>query len=265
MATCLKNEAVVELELNHAKCWRGADLLFLQVLAQLRSFKIIDLRIGDISPIHSLHNLRSLHLMTYCKTAIQFSAFPQLERCGLEWRVGATSLFDCRTLKHLFVNSYDRSDVTPFARLSNLESLQILNAQVNSLRGLEPLVHLRSLRIANLKHLRSLAGIEQMAQLEKLELSTCRKISSLEPIGNLKKLRALYLNDNRDIDSLGVLDKLTELESVTFCESTNIRDGNLYPLWRQEHLKRIAFQNRRHYSHRREEFKAFNQDIHESN
>lgn len=82
MLASLNAGGVVELELNQAKGWGGDDLSFLAKLPALKLFEIFDFRIKDISPIHSLHNLKRLGVTTYCKTEIDFDAFPQLESCG---------------------------------------------------------------------------------------------------------------------------------------------------------------------------------------
>jgi len=250
----LQSNGIVELELNDGKGWRGSDISFLSELPQLLSFRITDLRISSVEPIHCLHQLRELAVITYCQTEIKFAAFPQLEECSLEWRPRATSLFDCITLKKLFVNRYSGKDTAPFSKLTNLESLAILNAPVGNLHGLSALKNLRSLRLGNLGHLRSLAGIEGLTNLEKLEIHTCRAIGSIQEVGALTRLKVLHLNNDGDIESLKPLEKLESLESVLFYESTNIVDGDLSPLLRMKHLSSVSFQNRRHYSNRREEF-----------
>ena len=147
IADFVRRKEAVELELNQAKGWRGNDVSFLAELPGLESFEIFDFKIEDISPIHSLHNLKRLGITTYCKTPLNFSAFPQLESCGLEWRKRSTSLFQCLTLKKLFVNRYDGTNVDPFGQLSSLESLSILNAPIQNLNGLQPLENLRHLRL----------------------------------------------------------------------------------------------------------------------
>ncbi len=247
---------VVELELNQAKGWKGQQLSFLTNLPGLKSFEIFDFTIRDIRPIHHLHNLRRLGVTTYCSTRIDFTAFPELASCGLEWRSQATSLFECLTLKELFVNRYSGKDAEPFGKLVNLESLAILNAPMGNLHGLSTLTKLRSLRLANLKRLASLAGIERLVNLEELEIHACRAIGSITEIGSLSRLKKLNLNNDGEIESLKPLEKLNELELVAFYESTNIVDGDLSPLLRQKNLSRVSFQNRRHYSHKREDFGA---------
>jgi hypothetical protein len=231
-------------------------LSFLAALPGLKSFEIFDFKIRNIEPIHRLHNVRSLGVTTYCSTGIDFSAFPELVSCGLEWRPKAASLFECVTLKELFVNRYSGKDTAPFAKLVNLESLGVLNAPTQSLHGLRALTKLRSLRLANLKRLVSLAGIEELLNLEELEIHTCRGIRSVKQVGTLLRLKKLHLNNDGDIESLKPLERLNGLESVVFYESTNVVDGDLSPLLRQKNLSRVSFQNRRHYSHRREEFGA---------
>src|SRR5260221_11293751 len=130
MHRVVMDSGIVELELNDGKGWRGPDLAFLAAFPHLKSFKIVDLKISSVEQIHFLHELQELKLVTYCDTEVKFSAFPQLENCSLEWRPKATALFDCVTLRKLFVNNYRGSNVDAFARLTVLESLGFLNAPV---------------------------------------------------------------------------------------------------------------------------------------
>jgi hypothetical protein len=256
MAGFLTSNEVVELELNEGKGWRGDNLGFLSELTHLRALKVIDLRIPSVKPIHYLHELLALDVITYCKTEINFEAFPLLQECALEWRPKATSLFDSKSLRKLFLNRYKGKDTAVFGRLSALESLAILNAPITDLHGLSALRGLRSLRLGDLRCLTSLAGIEPLHNLEELEVHTCRRLTSIEEVGALSRLRRLHLNNDGNIDSLKPLNRLGCLEAVLFYESTNIVDGDLSPLLLQRHLSRVSFQNRRHYSHRREQFGA---------
>lgn len=228
MTRALVEADVVELELNDGKGWRGEDLSFLKLLPQSQSLKILDLKIRHVDEIHSLPALRK----------------------------GASSLFECLSLRELFVNNYDGKDILPFTRLLNLESLALLNAPIETLNGLGALQNLRSLRLGRLVCLDSLDGIEGLANLEELEIQRCRRIGSITPLTNLTKLRKLHLNDCGEIESLRPLSNLKQLESVLFYESTNIVDGDLTPLTQRPNLSVVSFQNRRHYSHRRESFGA---------
>jgi Leucine-rich repeat (LRR) protein len=246
--------SIAEIELNDGKGWRGDTLEFLSAFPGLSAFKIIDLTIGSVAPVHVLHGLRSLEVTTYCKTKLEFSAFPHLLDCTLEWRRGSTSLFQCRSLKSLFVNRYDGRDLAAFGPLTSLESLAILNAPIVTLEGLSELKGLRRLRLANLKRLKSLAGLERLSALEEIDIDTCPRIDSIEQLSGLSQLRKLYLNNLGELGTLSPLSGLRGLEEVLFVESTNIVDGDLSPLKRQPKLARISFRNRKHYSDRREDF-----------
>lgn len=251
----IRSRRCLELEANHGKGWKGDDVSFLASLPWLKSLTIIDLRINSVEPIHQLHQLRALEVTTYCRTPIRFSAFPELEDCGLEWRAKSESLFDCATLKKLFLNRYTGKDLTAFSRLTDLDSLAVLNAPMETIEGIASLQRLRALRLANLRKLRSLEGLHLLSQLEELEVHTCRQITTIDEVGALANLRTLHLNNGGKIDSLKPLNLIDRLESVTFYESTNIVDGDLSPLMRQKHLSRIAFQDRHHYSHKCEDFR----------
>ncbi len=257
MADHIKSRGVVELELNMAKGWHGSDIRFLADLPDLKVFEILDLHIENVEPIHFLHKLRRLVITTYCSTEINFSNFPELESCELEWRAKAASLFDCGTLKDLFVNRYKAKDLSRFGRLTHLESLMLLIVPSTNLVDLIPLSRLRRLRLGNSKRLAALSGIERLSRLEELDISTCTAITSIKEVGELSRLRKFFFGNCGSIDSLGALDKLSVLEEVVFDASTNIVDGDLSPLLRQKHLKNVAFQNRRHYSHRREQIQEF--------
>jgi len=255
ITTYLLDNGVVELRPNYALGWQGADLSFLACLPQLLSFDLIDIWLRSDTEVHFLHELRALNLLTECRNEIRFSAFPHLQDCGLEWRAKATSLFDCITIKTLFLNRYKGRDTAPFALFTKLESLTLLSALVlESLHGLSGLTELRYLRLGNLQRLTSLEGLGSLGNLEELNLNTCRKINSIEEIGHLARLRRLHLNNMGEVQSLKPLEGLSSLEFVSFYESTNIVDGDLSPLTRLSKLTDIAFMNRRHYSHRNEDF-----------
>jgi hypothetical protein len=212
MRKALEESEVRELELNDGKGWRGDDLSFLSLLPQLRSFKILDLRIVSDEAIHTLHALRELTVVTYCENEINFSAFPELETCSLEWRTKASSLFDCMTLRDLFLNRYDGRDAVPLKNLLNLETLGVMNSPVETLEGLGALKKLRSLRLGRLNCLKSLEGIQGLINLEELEIQRCRRIGSIQQVESLSKLRKFFLNDSGEIESLKPIAKLDRLE-----------------------------------------------------
>jgi hypothetical protein len=250
----LLKQPIAELELNRGKGWRGKSLEFLSNFPELLALSIVGRTAGPIEPIHRLHNLRLLRVLAYCKNEIRFHEFPHLIDCGIQWRPKAMSVFDALGLRVLFINGFSGTDTRQFGRLTSLESLAILGSPIRSLEGLAPLHELRSLRLGDLRQLLSLIGIESLIRLEKLEIGTCRKIRVIDEVSSLAKLREFYLDNVGVIQSLKPLAQLSQLHRVTFVESTNILDGDLSPLVGLPNLELVAFQNRRHYSHRSEVF-----------
>lgn len=243
-----------ELELNIGKGWRGKSIEFLKELSQLQSLEIHDETLELIEPIHYLPNLAELELATYSDFPVDFHAFPKLENCGFEWIKGSDSLFDCKSLKGLGLNSYKKKSSEPFSNLVNLERLTLLNSPIENLNGIVKLVGLVYLSIANLGKVTSLIGIDALRDLEVLEIDRCKGISSVSEAFSLSKLKNLFLLNTGDIETLRGIENLTELEQLIFDESTNIVDGDLSPILSLKKLKKISFQNRRHYTHKREDF-----------
>ncbi|MBX3268076.1 MAG: hypothetical protein KF831_15360 [Acidobacteria bacterium] len=250
----LVNRDIRELELNIGKGWRGKNIEFLKELPHLRSLVIGDLTLELIEPIHYLHELIELELETYSDSPVNFNAFPKLTSCWFEWIKGSDSLFDCRNLKSLGVNNYKKKSSEPFSRLMKLEQLALLNSPVEDLAGLYELKNLKELRIARLSKITDLGQISLLKELKILDIGTCKGIRSVSEVFFLGKLKALFLSNIGDIETLRGIESLTELEQLIFDESTNIVDGDLSPILSLKRLKKISFQNRRHYTHRREDF-----------
>jgi hypothetical protein len=246
---------VRELELNHAKGWRGRDLGFLgRLSAHLRSFTIIDFEIDDIAPIHLLDGLRELDVNTYCKTRLDFAKFPLLEDCALQWRPKADSVFERTTLRRLFINMCPAVDLRPFSRLEALERLSLASPKLESLAGAEVLRGLQFLGLYEGRRLRSLRGVEHLDGLLTLEVNGCRRITDVSPLANLRQLKRLLLCNDDGIETIRPLAALGHLEEFLFYESTNVLDGDLTVLRALPKLRHVAFMDRRHYSHRRADF-----------
>ncbi|MDB5089168.1 MAG: hypothetical protein JWR09_3162 [Mucilaginibacter sp.] len=250
----LLDKEVKELELNDGKGWYGDNVDFLQYLPGLKSLIIIDLRIKSIEAIHYLNGLLKIQISTYCKTHVNFNAFPNLVDCGFEWRKGSDSLFECKTLRRLGINRYNKNNSAVFSSLINLEKLTILNSNLENLEGVFLLKELKYLSIANLKKITSLKGIETLQCLEDLEIQSCKGIHNISEVFKLHKLERFLLLDSENIESIKGIENLTELTAFLFYESTNIIDGDLSPLFKLKKLSKISFQNRKHYTNKREEF-----------
>lgn len=253
MAEYMKANGIKELFLNYAWGWEGKDLSFLRMVPDLVAFSIIHWTIDDISPINALHDLKSLNVNTYCKTKIDFTNFTHLRTCALEWRAKAKTVFGCKSLHTLSLSRYSGKDTVAFSGLTELESLALVNSPIKDLRGLRQLKKLKHLELSYLRKLPTLSGIEALTKLKELEIYSCRSVTSIDEIASLTNLRRLLLIDTWDIESLKPLESLSKLETFLFYGDTNVVDGDLSPLTKIPCLSEVAFQNRRHYSHKEAE------------
>ncbi len=245
---------IKELELNRAKGWIGNDISFVNDLKELLAVDIIKYTISDVSAIHGLSKLRRLKIFTYCKTELDFSCFPELEDISLYWRTKAKSIFDCFSLKRVFIDHYvgKEKNLTPFSKLKNLEYLSLKTPRINEIGNIEDLINLTFLGIYNVRKLSSLSGIEKSKNLKVLEIQACRSIRRIDEIAELVNLERLLLCDDGEIENLKPISKLQHLKEFYFYESTNIIDGDLSPVSLLPNLKNVSFQNRRHYNLKRE-------------
>ena len=253
----MRREGVRELTLNRELGWRGQDLAFLQEISSLVAFRILDFLIENVAPVHLLPRLRSLEVSTYCKTPIDFQKFPFLEKCAFEWRSRSESLFARNSLTTLFLNSYTGTRSQVFSSLSKLETLTVANSRLHEVYGLRALHRLRHLALYNLRQVRSLSGIEGLQSLEEVEIKGCKSIDSIDELATLQNLHRLALVDDGSIKTLEPLRSASNLEELYFYGTTVIVDGQLALLTELPRLRRTSFQNRRHYSLRREQLEAF--------
>lgn len=252
----VQRQRVVELEANYAQGWkRGDGVGFLEGLPHLQAFEVIDWNIEDVSPIHCLSNLRHLKVSTYCKTAIDFSAFPQLETVSLEWRARAKSIFNSRTLKRVFVNRFSGSDLEPFLEIPTLIDLSVASPKLVEL-GVPPGRRvLESLGIYNARKLKDLEGIQRLDRLTRLKVNDCGKIGNINPLAALGSLRVLHLCDDGELESLQPVRALGDLRELLFYGTTSIQDGRVDFLLSLG-LEKVVFQDRRHYDVKRSAFPA---------
>jgi len=216
----------------------------------------------DVEFLHQVPDLTDLFVSGRrgSRLKIQLSDAPSTLRwLSLCWEKSRVEgLGQCRSLEHLEIRYFPRPDLTDITTLTKLQLLAIRMASpLRTLAGISSLRDLRDLEIYRATQLDSLDGIQALDSLESLVVQTCRQVRSITPLASLRRLRTLNLNNCGEIASLAPVEGLNELRMVQFCESTNILDGDLSMLERLPKLSFLSFQNRRHYSHRREQFRAY--------
>jgi Leucine-rich repeat (LRR) protein len=244
---CAEND-IVELELNWSRGFRG-DLKPLEKMTYLLGFDIFDYTIENISEIQCLKKLRSLSVSTYCKTPIDLNVFENLVKLSLFWRKGVAGLESLKKLKSLFISGYSpmSRDLSQLAQIKTLEKLSLKAAAIKSVGNIEMLQNLKSLGIYSATELENIDGIRTLVNLKELEIEGCGKIGSIAAVGELAGLEKLSVSNCKRIISLKPVEKLKRLTELRFIESTNIVDGEIAFVKKLPKIKKVIFQNRKHY------------------
>ncbi len=247
MSRALIANNVSEIELNYAKGWIGEDVEFLREFPALKGLMILDFNIKNIGAVNALSNLEFLEIRTYCKTSIDFTRFPALKSCFLQWRRGSESIFECSTLESLRVHGYPAKTTDQFSNLSNLQLLSIANGGTQSLGGLAHLNRLEELHLYNLSKLDDLNGLQTIKSLTKLDIKGCRKFCDVSNLASLGNLMWLGLSDCGRIKSIRPICGLPNLVQFYFYGTTVILDGAISCLLEMPKLEDCSFANRRAY------------------
>lgn len=246
-----------ELSINYACGFNGQNLRFLRTLDFLEGLLLLVYHIPDVSDVQYLHNLRSFINGCRDKTALDFTQFRHLERCGIDWRPGTESLYECNSLIWLNIGKLPSKDVNEFKNLVNLKELFIASSPLEKLTGLQMLSQLSVLGLYRLNNLLSLESIGSKSSLEFLDIQTCTKLNTIAGIERMTNLKRLNIINCGNIASLEPVNSLSALRSIAFV-GTNIVDGNLSVLAASPSLKEVFFDNHRHYTHRRQSLMQLN-------
>lgn len=235
---------------NAGRGWDGDHLEFLRGTT-IHNLQIICYTELDLTPLLEVQGLKSLTLECIPSAPIDLCAFSDLEEFTTSFYEYFSTILNSDTLRKVALfGRLPFPDLHPFHKMSALRCLKLSGGNLGSLDGIDGFADsLRVLELAAFPRLSSLEGIELATSLEELWIEKCRRIHDLTLLANLMDLRMLDLSNMGEIDSLMPIQDLTQLEKVFFVESTNILDGNLFPLAKLPKLGATAFMERCHYSH----------------
>jgi hypothetical protein len=243
---------VKELNLNSWDGFKGKSVAFLRDLPFLEALHVFVEDVEDLDAVLELANLRSFHNAGYDKTPLDFTGLRRLEMLSAHWHPGIQSLFQCSWLDTLSVYDYHGKSFDDFRQFKCMKSVEVVSRTVESLHGIEAMTDLCLLALYYMSKLSSIAGIEQLTHLRRLHMQACKKLGDINFVSTLADLDTLILDNCGDIESLAPIKYLTNLERISFID-TNIKDGDLSVLLQIPKLRSSLFNNKRHYSHRRED------------
>lgn len=254
-AFVLKNK-VDSLYLNYALGWQDNNVSFLEGLGHLKKLKIIAHKIENLKVINQLYNLRylSLDVGSQSKDSIDFANFSELKECSFHWLKGSRNLSCCQTLEKIFLYDYPSQDMETVFKLKNLRELHVVSSRrIDNIDGIDQLGLLTHLELSYLHKLSCIFPLSTLKKLTHLEINSCKKINNIEALSTLINLKILLLENLDDIISLKPLKSCINLEYLGFTNSTKILDGDFDFLKELTQLKTIVYQNRKHYSDKRQD------------
>jgi protein phosphatase 1 regulatory subunit 7 len=254
------NQYVEYINSNNIKCvtisafwgYTLRDLGFIKNCPNIEYLVLSSPLIADISPVYNLKRLKFLSLDSPF-TNVDLSYFPTLEELQIDHHKHIHNLEKCSGLKELntaFYNPLNRN-LEELSGLMNLTSLKIYRSNIDSFKGIGSLKQLKYLFFYNLPNLHYLDELEKISDnLTVLVFEGCKKIENIEYAACLKKLKILKFPGCGNIPNILFIKQMPDLKAIVFMDS-NIVDGDLSPCFGLEYA---GFMNKKHYSHKFEDF-----------
>lgn len=237
-------------EISGVSVRKVSDLSFLAHFPELRYLELECTPKLDLSPVSSLDNLRGLYIDSPT-AGLDFGRFPLLEEFVGDWHPRNTEPAQ-HSVREIRVRQFRplSRDLTPFAGLTGLTSLAIVQTNVATLSGIEFLEDLRRLSVAHAPKLASLDALN-LGELgvREVELDHVRKVDSYAPLASLPFLKKLLLSACSPMGDLRWLQSHPRLEFFSFVD-TEVASGDLDPLLTVPRLRYVGTLDKRHYNHK---------------
>lgn len=245
-----KND-IKALYLNYARGWSGSDLSFLADLPDIEELNIIAGAVENLAAVELMESLTHLSISAHVRETIDLSKLKKLEKLFLHWWKGAASVFECTTVKNLYIDEVKLKDLAALGNLNELRALTVGNSPFEKLAFVTDLKRLTKLALLNCRKVSDHSPISSLNQLRWLEIRGTKELTSLDIVRSLPQLEVLLIESNSEIASLEPLTNCKKLKAFSFYGSKmNIEDSNLEVLTTLPQLSMLGFRDRRTYSHR---------------
>lgn len=253
--TIIEKEKIKELVLNEDIGWEQKDISF---FSELRDTGLIYLALysrktTDVSVLAELKNLEILNLDCSFGNAPDFSNFEKLRRFSCDWRENAATIYKHPSLEELVLSKYPHKTIGNLAEMRSLKSLHVFSRALETLDNIETGANLTDIEFSYCPQLRDIGAIKGCSKLRRINFSKCKNIGDISAVKSLTDLEVIDLEDCGEIENLSALKHLKNLFAVRFIGNTKILDGDLSMLTKLPKLNSVSFQNRKNYSHTREQ------------
>lgn len=247
-ADILIRKAVKHLFLSTALGWTCDNYNFLLQLKSLETLDIHDNRDISLKQVESLKHLRTLELSILHYDDIDFSVFKYLENFYCDAEKPLPSIFQCATLKEIYLDEFKMGDKHQLSQLKNLESLTIGNSNITNIDYVQSMPFLRKLVILNNRKIMDFSPISTLKNLSWLELRGVKNLHKIDFLSELTELNVLLLECG-DIESIHPISNHNNLQAISFSGSNFIiNDGDLLPIGTLNNLSMLSIVNKKTYN-----------------
>jgi protein phosphatase 1 regulatory subunit 7 len=232
--------------------YRRKDIDFIRKCTGIEHLDLLSPLINDYSPVYDLEHLKVLRL-DYPVVKIDLAQIPTLEELYVNRHQNILNLASCKNLRKLSNAFYNppNNNFEELASLSNLVEINVYRSNIRSFNGIGNLHQLAKMFIYNFPNLHCLDELEKISDsLVVLDFEACKRIENYEYVTCLKKLKVLKFDNCGNIPNIQFIKQMPNLKAFVFVDS-NIVDGDLSPCVGLEY---VGFINKRHYSHKFEDF-----------
>lgn len=235
------------------------DISFLRRCPSLESLQIIPAYSAaefDYSPLYHLPCLRELDCCTLYgpranqRAEVDYLRLPHLESLSVNGAKGHLHLESVKNLRRLNLGQGQPISRTLAALdTSALETLDLCQSTLRSLKGLEPARHLQKLSISHCRALTDISALSALCgTLSSLEIESCGQITDFSALHDLTNLEELTLYGTNNLPNLSFLKGMKKLRSLRF--TMNVLDGDLSLC---QTIPFVFCRNRKHYNLKNED------------
>ncbi len=243
------NEKKVKSILLSDNYYKLTEIKFINTILEIEGLYILKDKV-DTSPINKLKSLRVLRL-NKSSTPLDLSNFENLQVLSFDYHRNILNIDKCSKLFWLWVNGFNKDDLTEFKKVTGLEYLNLYKSTIRNLRGVENMSSLKSIFLDNVKKLESLNGLDKGVNgIKRVDIYNAPLLNNYSAIQNLDKLEQLDLRKTGEIESIKFLEKLQHLKSVTL--GLKVSDGKMDVLRR---IDKVGYIDYPHYNIKMKELK----------
>ncbi len=254
---CIKYILEGNIKAITINCFQGYDLSNIDFLSELSNV-LEGLHLPEtkfnLQVVNTLHNLKYLGFADNKKDVIDLSNFTKIESLACDYSSRLKGLEACKKLKDLTLTGYKtkNKDLSELPFFLEINKFFLFQTDIATLQGIERFSNLKILEIFSAPKLQTIASLQALSNsLEEIQVEQCKNINDFEILEKVQSLKKIIISNSGEIKTLSFVKELPQLEFISFW-GTNVIDGNIKHC---EGINYVGFDNKKHYTHKLEEFK----------